>query len=154
MNTVIGEHSSSLMALDSGVSQGSVLGPLLFLLYTVEILDIIHQHGLEGHCYADDTQTYIHCAVEDAQNVHLRLLPCLESIDRWMASNRLKLNGDKTEFIWIGSKRRFRQVQPNPLSVSGASVMPSNVVRDLGVYVDGDLSMIDHIKKLSRSCFF
>ena len=71
-----------------------------------------------------------------------------------MASNRLKLNDDKTEFIWIGSKRRLRQVQPNPLSVSGASVMPSNVVRDLGVYVDGDLSMTDHIKKLSRSCFF
>ena len=151
---VIGENSSSLMALDSGVPQGSVLGPLLFLLYTVDILDIIHLHGLEGHCYADDTQTYIHCSVKDAQNIHLRLIPCLDSIDRWMASNRLKLNGDKTEFIWIGSKRKLLQVQPNPLSVSGASVVPSNVVRNLGVYVDGELSMTDHIKKLSRSCFF
>ena len=36
----------------------------------------------------------------------------------------------------------------------GASVVPSNVVRNLGVYVDGELSMTDHIKKLSRSCFF
>ena len=45
-------------------------------------------------------------------------------------------------------------MQPNPLSVSGASVVPLNVVRNLGVYVDGELSMTDHIKKLSRSCFF
>ena len=45
-------------------------------------------------------------------------------------------------------------MQPNPLSVSGASVVPSNVMRNLGVYVDGELSMTDYIKKLSRSCFF
>ena len=85
---VIGENFSSLMALDSGVPQGCVLGLLLFLLYTADILDILHQHGLEGHCYADDTQTYIHCLVKDAQNIHLRLIPCLDSIDRWKASNR------------------------------------------------------------------
>ena len=72
---VIGQHFSSLIALDSGVPQGSVLGPLPFLLYTVDILDITYQHGLEGHCYADDTQTYIHSSVEDARNIHLRLIP-------------------------------------------------------------------------------
>ena len=71
-----------------------------------------------------------------------------------MAFNPLKLNGDKTEFIWIGSRRRLLQVQPYPLSVSGASVVPSNVVRNLGVYVDGELFMADNIKKLLRSCFF
>ena len=45
-------------------------------------------------------------------------------------------------------------MQPNPFSVSGASVVISNVVRNLGVYVDGELSMTDHIKKPSQSCFF
>ena len=85
---------------------------------------------------------------------HLRLIPCLDSIDRWMASNWLKLNGDKTEFIWIGSKGKLRRVQPNPLSVSGVLVVPSVVVRNLGVYIDGKLSMKDHINKLARTCFF
>ena len=151
---VIGEHASILMTLDCGVPHGSVLGPLLFLMYTVDILDIIYQHGLEGHCYADDTQTYVHCSVEDSENIHLRLLPCPDSIDRWMASNRLKLNGDKAEFIWIGLEGKLRRVQPNPLSVSGVSVVPSVVVRNLGVYVDGELSMKDHINKLARTCFF
>ena len=71
-----------------------------------------------------------------------------------MASNRLKLNGNKTEFIWIGSKGKLRRVQPNPLPVSGVSVVPSVVVRNLGVHVDGELSMKDHINKLARTCFF
>ena len=53
----IGEQASILMTLDCGLPQDSVLGLLLFLLYTVDILNIIHQHGLEGRCYADDTQT-------------------------------------------------------------------------------------------------
>jgi hypothetical protein len=151
---VIGDKSSLLMSLDCGVPQGSVLGPQLFLLYTVEIMEIIHRHGLEGHCYADDTQTYIHCDVEDAKNIHLKLLPCIDDIDRWMASNRLKLNADKTEFIWIGPKAKLRRIQPDALPVSGALVVPANVVRNLGVYIDGELSMRDHINRLSRTCYF
>jgi hypothetical protein len=151
---VIADKSSSLVVMDCGVPQGSVLGPLLFLLYTADIMDIVHNHGLEGHCYADDTQTYIHCAVEDVANLHLRLLPCIESIDQWMASNRLKLNGDKTEFIWIGSSFNLRLVQQSALLVSGASVVPTHVVRDLGVYVDSELSMRNHVNRLSSTCFF
>ena len=149
-----GSSSSAIMKLDSGVPQGSVLGPVLFLLYTVDILKIINQHGLHGHCYADDTQTYVHCSVAAASEIHLRLLPCIESIDSWMAVNRLKLNGDKTEFMWVGSKRNLQKIQQNALPVSGASVVPTSVVRDLGVYIDSELSMKDHVNKLTRRCYF
>jgi hypothetical protein len=151
---VIGESSSVELEVEFGVPQGSVLGPILFLLYTVDIMDIIHRHGLEGHCYADDTQTYIHCSIEDSDKIHRRLIPCIDEIDAWMASNRLKLNGDKTEFIWIGSKGNLQKVHQGPLNVSGASVLPATCVRDLGVYIDSELSMKNHINRLTQTCYF
>ena len=52
-------YRSSLRSLDSGVPQGSVLGPLFYVLYTSPVTDIIKFHDLQYHFYADDTPLYI-----------------------------------------------------------------------------------------------
>ena len=79
---------------------------------------------------------------------------CIEEISTWMASNRLKLNPSKTELIWLGSSRRLKHCPMDALNIAGVSMKPSSSVRDLGVYVDGDLSLEAHISHLSRTCFY
>jgi len=86
--------SAVLLCVIYGVPQGSVLGALLFLLYTAEVFAIIEAIQLTGHSYADDTQVYISVPVGETQHASARLAECVQHLDRWMAHSRLKLNAD------------------------------------------------------------
>jgi len=56
-----GMSTSDATAVLCGVLQGSVLGPILFLLYTADLLLLVERHNLQPHIYADDTQIYGFC---------------------------------------------------------------------------------------------
>ena len=137
-----------------GVPQGSVLGPVLFILYSADVIDIATKHGFFAHSYADDLQIYDDSSQTTCLNLVPRMSACIEEISTWMASNRLKLNPSKTEIIWLGSSRRLKHCPMDALNIAGVSIKPSSYVRDLGVYVDGDLSLEAHISQLSRTCFY
>ena len=53
-----------------------------------------------------------------------------------MSSNRLKLNADKTEFIWLGTRQQLSKVVATPLQVRDQLLQPTDTVRDLGVLID------------------
>jgi len=76
-------------------------------LYTAELFDIIAQVGLIGHCYADDTQLYISAPASSVSTTVQQFVACVEAIDAWMRSNRLKMNADKTQLIWLGTKQQL-----------------------------------------------
>jgi len=80
---------SRTVSVPFGVPHGSVLGPLLFVLSTAELSEVVAAYGLTLHQYADDCQIYIPTPVSDASSAVIRLQECLCQVNAWMSSSHL-----------------------------------------------------------------
>jgi len=136
------------------VPQGSVLSPILFLLYTADIAALVGGPGLHVHFYADDTQVYGSCSPLSTDQLQSSISACIDNVAGWMASNRLQLNASKTEIMWCSSVRRQSQRPTSQVRVCNDLITPSTVVRDLGIYLDSDVSMCSQVARTVSNCFF
>ena len=149
----VGSTLSHPVALQYGVPQGSVLGPILFSLYTNPISSIIQSHSsINYHFYADDTHLYISLSPANFSHCIQNLKNCLNDIRIFMFTNKLKLNPEKTEFILIGSKSNRKQVLPHfPINILGNQVSPEQSVKNLGVVFDSNFTFFDHVSQDIKS---
>ena len=152
----VNSSSSSETTLTCGVPQGSVLGPILFSLYTTQLGKIIQNHGLSRKLFADDTEIYksFHPSQSATSEAVKEVEECCGDVKSWMLSNRLKLNDSKTEAMLCGSESNLAKVNLSSIKVGSADISLSDVVRDLGVLVDKRLTMVDHINSVVKSTNF
>jgi len=109
---------SSSYSSPHGVHQGSVLGPLLFILYVADIAGITDRHVIQSHFYADDAQLYLTCRRTEAIATASRLTSCIDEIAQWLASNRLMLNPAKTDLLWCTTKGCPPDVSVSPCGIN------------------------------------
>ena len=144
---------SSVHMPTQGVPQGSVIGPLVFTMYTSPLENIIDSYGFSKMLYADDTQIYVSCKSSDIGDLIPRVLSCIKEIKEWSRLNGLKLNSSKTEVLHI--KSRFRSHIPlPPFQIDGVEVVPVKKVRNLGVLFDDQFTMHSYVSSKCRSASF
>jgi len=81
-------------------------------------------------------------------------MACLVDVNEWMRANRLCLNADKTQLIWLGSRQQLEKIKVADVQFMSASLRPLPSVPNLGVILDGRLSMSEQVTAISRSCCY
>ena len=149
---------SGFTSVKQGVPQGSSLGPKLFMMFLSPVGDICKKHNIIFHFYADDSQIYMTFkpALDGDKEEYLcNLENCIEEIKTWMATNYLKLNMGKTEFVVFGNKLQLTKVDATNMSirVGQDTIQCKQTARNLGYFADSEMKCTQHVNKVSSVYF-
>lgn len=146
--------NSSASPVTAGVPQGSILGPILFILYSADIIECLR--NCRFHLYADDLQMYITFKPNETAVAVERLNEDLKRVVNWSYKNGLLLNPVKSKYLVLGSKFQIDLINthtPNVL-IEGTSIEQVTEARNLGIVMDGGLKFEKHISEVAQQCYY
>lgn len=150
----LGGDMSHFLSINKGVPQGSVLGPKLFLIYTLRFPSSFL--SLSPHNFADDTQGCISFELEESPQAVAAINYDLCRIAEFSKKHCLKLNNGKTVAIVFGNKPKrecFQNDYANQIALEGTPVEFRTEIKDLGLIIDQDLRFTTHISKCLQKSF-
>ena len=151
----IGNTFSEEVIIEFGVPQGSVLGPVLFNIYIRSFYKFVNsKSSFSVQGFADDHQLLTSFSVTN--QVYMlgeNILNILTEVKNWMDSFFLKCNEKKTNIIVFAPRRLRKLIDINGLFIGDKCVRFPNVVENLGVLLDGELSFEQQISHCAQSCF-
>ena len=139
----VGEHVSEFATVRHGVPQGSILGPLLFLLYINDITQSTPK--LQFLLFADDTSIFL--AKNDLPSLEKTLNEELEHVSNWLKANKLSLNIKKSNIL-IFRHKNVKQTDKINIKMDGNNIDEKESAKYLGLYFDNKLTFKRHVDHL------
>ena len=140
--------------MESGIPQGSVLGPFLFSTYMSPLSKIIPD-TVKFHQYADDTQLYCSISISEFASEVTRLQDCVRDVSDWFLTNCMQLNGDKSEAMLFALGIQAAKVDPKAtVDITSSAMELSADIQSLDVYMDGQLNIDQHVNSVCSPCYY
>ena len=152
-HVIMNGTKSERRTLHRGVPQGSVLEPVLFSIYTIELGWILSHHSIQFKMFADDTQLYF--IINNVEDTISTLNSLARDIKQWMTEKKFKLNEKKTECLIIGTKHDVTKYDDlKEVSINNEEIVLSRSMRDLGFIIDNNLTCNEQIQTVIKNANF
>ena len=137
--------------------QGSRIGPNEFPPITSPLFAIAVKHNVEIYMYVDDTQLFVPFRVEEYASVMVRLEACItdHEVRTWLSENHLRLNDEKTEFLFMGPKQLINNIEGSKtICIDDSIITASPCAKNIGAMLDSQLDTRTHVNDIVRaSCY-
>ena len=156
---VSGKGKSALLPINSGIFQGSCLGPMLYNIASISaacyVPSEVNGHTVRMARYADDTQLVISGPKERLPEIRAALETALDTLATYFLQNGMKINAAKTEMLVVGGRSALQEAERDPVRVQflGETLQPVSTAKNLGVIFDSRLSFEPHIDHVITKCF-